>query len=105
MSIEQQSLLEGVEPYDFSEESTAPEGLSDPADLTGVSSSTTGNTSLNRGQEPRKGDYLSVSEEDSDESDPPVLTPSREDVAHEYPISSWAMLSPDMTPEQERPTG
>ena len=102
MSIEQQSLLEGVEPYDFSEESTAPEGLPDPADLTGASSSTTGNTSLNHGQEPRKGDYLIVSEEDSDESDSSVQTSSSEDVADEYPISSWAMLSPEKTMEQER---
>ena len=112
MSAEQQSLLEGLEPDVFSQtdpesdglakENTAPERPPDPADPTGASASTAGNTFLSHDQEPQKGDDLSVSEEDSDESDPSVQTPSSEDVSHEYPISSWAMLSPEKTVEQER---
>ena len=116
MDAQQQSLLAGFDAgFD-------PDGLSQPAaESTGVieeisasedppasaypvggPSSTTGKATPEHGPALHEPDAQGTVEEDTDGSEPPEQASSSEEVVLEYQISTWALLSPEMDPEQLR---
>ena len=112
MSSERQSSFRGLDPDGLPqpvpesdgaiEESSASEDPPASAYSVGGPSSTVGNTALDHGQALHGPNAQGAAEEDTDESEPPVPAPLSEDSVGEYPISSWALLSPEMPEELTR---
>ena len=112
MSSERQSSFRGLDPDDhfpsdpgidgIVDESPASESPATSSDPAGSSSSTPKQASLDHGQAVQNGDARMAGWEDTGDSEPPVPAPLSEDGAGEYPISSWALLSPEMPEELTR---
>ena len=111
MDVEQHSLLSGFDPDGLPR--PAPESdeyiveCSDPkeqpilGDQIGASSLAVGDASLDPDRVLHEPNAQGAVEEDLDVSEFTAQPSSSENGAGEYPFSSWALLSPDMTPEQK----
>ena len=112
MDAEQQLLLSGYDPVDLSspapesdeliDENPLSEGPPEGETPAGASTPADGDFSIGHGEILQEADSPGPREGDTGGSGPPVQASSGDESALEYQISSWAMLSPDMDPEQAR---
>ena len=112
MDTERQSPLAGFDHDDLSLPAPENDELIEESSLSedppvygypvGASSSAAGDTTLDHDPVLQEADAQGSGEGDTQENEAPVQASSSEDAALDYQIGTWAMLSPDMNPEQAR---